>query len=454
MFDRAKKLEYEFLPAALEIIETPPVPLGRLVIWIISTLIITFLLWSYFGRIDEVASSRGKVIPDGRLKEIQSFEEAKITAIHVKEGQKVKAGELLLELDLGLKQTELNSLEDQLETALYEREVLLSDLGLGKSIGQKDATNSRVGELTVSDLIVLQNQVKQARSADFEAKKEELIASISQKNTDIEIAKKNVNTLKEKKKFLEKEIETLDRLVREDSVPRYELQKKQQEILQVNKEIEAQELLIVRAENAKSEAEKHLKSLETEWIHNTMEEKKQIANSLLEKEKQIQLLRDQIEKVKKSIELQKLTSPVSGTVHGLSSYTIGGVVKPAQPVVTIVPDGTPLIVESTVLNKDIGFIKLGQKVEVKFDTFPFQKYGTIEGEVTYISPDAVEHDELGPVYKIKVNLSRDYFEIENRKVTITPGMAVTAEVKTGQRRIIEFFLSPIVKYAKESLTLR
>lgn len=107
-----------------------------------------------------------------------------------------------------------------------------------------------------------------------------------------------------------------------------------------------------------------------------------------------------------------------------------------------------------VLNEDIGFLKVGQETEVKLDTFPFQKYGTIRGRVMSLSPDAVEDEKLGPVYKMKSTLEKTTMLVEGREVPVAPGMAAAVEVKTGKRRVIEFFLSPIIKYARESLTVR
>ncbi len=138
----------------------------------------------------------------------------------------------------------------------------------------------------------------------------------------------------------------------------------------------------------------------------------------------------------------------------MSLSTIGGVVTPAQPIMTIVPDNTPLTVEASVLNKDIGFVKVGQKAELKLDTFPFQKYGTINGLVTAISPDAFEDEKIGLIYKIKIEPEREYIMANGKKVNLTAGMSLNAEIKTGKRRIIEFFLSPVMQSLDESLKLR
>ena len=121
---------------------------------------------------------------------------------------------------------------------------------------------------------------------------------------------------------------------------------------------------------------------------------------------------------------------------------------------SIVPNDTPLIVEASLLNKDVGFVEVGQEASVKIDTFPFQKYGTVKGKIESISPDAFEDEKLGTVYKMKVSLEKQSMMVNGKNVHIVPGMTVSAEIKTGERRIIEFFLEPIIRYADESLKLR
>ena len=195
------------------------------------------------------------------------------------------------------------------------------------------------------------------------------------------------------------------------------------------------------------EAEKNLEALKKE-------RERSILGEILEKERNITVLEGEFTKASRRSQLEKLCSPVNGTVHVLAIHTIGGVVTSAQPIVTIVPEGTPLIVEAMALNKDVGFIHPGQKAELKLDTFPFQKYGTIEAELFFVSPDAQEDQKIGLVYKIKLRPNRFKIRVKEKDIPISPGMAVTAEIKTGERRVIEFFISPFIKHVDESLTLR
>ncbi len=152
--------------------------------------------------------------------------------------------------------------------------------------------------------------------------------------------------------------------------------------------------------------------------------------------------------------LMRLTAPVGGTVQQLAVHTVGGVVTPAQPLMVIVPHDNVLEVDALLPNKDIGFVNPGQIAEIKVETFPYTRYGTLHGTVTQVSSDAIQDDKLGLVYATRVKLARDTIQVENKAVRLTPGMAVTVEVKTGTRRVVEYFLSPLLQYGNESLRER
>jgi hemolysin D len=152
--------------------------------------------------------------------------------------------------------------------------------------------------------------------------------------------------------------------------------------------------------------------------------------------------------------LMRLTAPVAGSVQQLAVHTVGGVVTPAQALLVIVPGDNPLEIEAFVENKDIGFVRTGQTAEVKVETFPFTKYGTLPGKVVQVSSDAIQDEKRGLVYAARVKLDKATLDVDGKTVNLTPGMAVTVEIKTGKRRIIEYFLSPLMQYKAESLRER
>jgi hemolysin D len=149
-----------------------------------------------------------------------------------------------------------------------------------------------------------------------------------------------------------------------------------------------------------------------------------------------------------------ITSPVDGVVQQLAVHSPGTVVTPAQDLMVIVPEGDALEVEALLENKDIGFVEPGQQAEIKVDAFPFTRYGTIDGKVENLSRDAVADERKGLVYKMRVQMSQSSIRVNERQVALSPGMTVTVESKTGTRRLIEFFLSPLLRYRDEGLRER
>lgn len=499
-----KKLQYEFLPSALEIAETPPSPLGKNVILGIFSIMIVAIVWSSIGKIDEVAVARGKVVPDGRLKVVQSLQEGIITAIYVSEGEHVRAGQNLIELDATIKKVDQETIAQNLNIAKLEKELLQ------KSLNDEDIESfvklANIPENIKTDLL----ELYYSRKKNYEGKKESLnmmvrqaeealniaISDLQKMNQSVEQTKIKENTLRKLKNTSGYETVNLDKILQniqilEEEEKKYEILYQEGAIAEMTwlEKRNAVDLLKREYENQKARSYQEQISNELNWnatknqvtlgqkeantqslrvaqaqsklqesrtaLQNLDSETKTEALSLIvEKEKQIQQLMSELQKAQKSLELQSLSSPTAGVVQGLAASTIGGVVTPAQPIMTIVPEDTPLIIEANIQNKDIGFVSEGQEASIKIDTFSYQRYGLLKGTVEKVSPDAFEDEKQGLVYKIKVSIPKQKLQVEGKEVSLSPGMAVTVEVKTGQRRVIEFFLEPLVKYAKESLTVR
>jgi hemolysin D len=425
-------LEYEFLPAALEIQDTPPSPLRRLLIWLILIIVIATAVWSYLGQVEIVAVARGKVIPDGRLKVLQPMEEGVVKAIHVADGQRVKAGQVLIELDPTLKGADVQSSALSLHLQKSDKERLVRELHGG---GSAAGTSSFQGRLQTS------------RELEFRSREDAQRQVVAQRESALEAGRAILSKLEKTLAIVVEQEAAYHTLFDNGVASKMELQEKQKELVAVTQELESQKKLVQQARESLQEARHNLEVIRSE-------RSKSILTDIVEREKYIAAAQGEATKAQRRFDLETLVAPVDGVVHGLKAYTIGGVVKPAEDIVSVVPDGTPYVIEVQVLNQDIGFVRVGQDAEIKLDTFPFQKYGTIKGKVMVISPDAIEDQKLGPVYRVRVQPTRFDLMVDGRMVSMSPGMSCTVEVKTGQRRIIEFFLSPIIKYAKESLILR
>ena len=362
----------------------------------------------------------------------------------MEEGQRVKKGDLLIELDSTLKGADLDGLKKSLSLARLEREIYSLELE-NKNI-EFERILDKYSYLDDED-IYSQHRFFLARNIEYLGKKEELRLDISQNESELKMAKVNYLKLENRVKTLSVEEDNLKYLSGIGGMSKREWINKESEVYIATQEVEAQKSLINSLSSKLKESEKKLENF-------SKERQSQILNKLVEIEKKIFSLKTELVKAERHFNLRKFYSPVDGTVNALGVFTIGGVVSATKPMITIVPVNTPLIIEVNVLNRDIGFINLDQEVEIKLDTFPFQKHGILEGKVKKISPDAFEDEKMGLTYKVEITPTKNNVKHNGQEIILSPGMSLTAEVKTGRRRIIEFFLSPLIKYADESLTLR
>jgi hemolysin D len=454
-------LEREFLPHLLEIEETPPSPVQRKVLWAIIILVVVLIAWACLGQISVVATVPGKFIPDGRVKQIQPLESSVIKAIHVKEGQQVKEGDLLLELDPTINEAEFKANADKYEFNRLERERLAAELAHGKS---------RYGSAQTPEWIALQESIRHAHEASHADKLAQARAAVEEKTHALAAAEATRKKYEETTALAEQREASARPLVETGAISKLDYWQLKQELANNANDLAAQLKTIDQARAAKKEAEHKLAQVKHDRVAD-------IYNDLGQKVANQAGLKGDLDKAKQLFDLKWLKAPVAGVVQKVDVATIGGVVTPAQSLVTIVPAGTPLIVEATLTNDDIGYVRQGQNVEIKVDTFPFQKYGTLKGTLVWISPDAEEKTsdatgtgsngdnnsktsngsksaKAGYLYKVHIQPEQRQFIVDGKPVPIQSGMTVQADIITDHRRVIEFFLSPVVKYLDEGLKVR
>ena len=442
---RSDRLQYEFLPAAEEIIETPPSPFGRIVIWLITALLVIAFAWSYFGQIDIIASSTGKITPEGSIKTIQPASTGVVTDIKVSEGQKVKKGQLLIQLDDSIVKSEVKTAQQALTVAKLENDIL------ARTITGEDVT-AAVNAADISDELK-QHLIALAESkvSASEIQRQLLSSGVASAQKQFEGQKQTKQTIQDnlqkmqtREQELKRELESASALTR--SGIQSELRSVQQQITSLEASLVAQDQQISQAQIGISEANEKLNSYNAE-------NKSSAYSEIIDQDKRIADIENALAKARQSVEQLSIKAPVDGVILSLATKTVGGVVNGAQPILEIVPDGTPLIVEANVQNKDIGFIRVGQHVVVKVDTYSFHRYGFLEGTVKSISPDAINDEKQGLIYKMKVAVDITKTSKGNA-IKVEPGMSVTAEATTGKRRIIEFFLDPLMTYTDTSLEVR
>ena len=439
------RLQYEFLPAAEEIVETPAAPLGALVVWLVAFLLVVALAWSYFGRIDIVAVANGKISTEGSTKIIQPAVSGVVTNINVHEGQRVKKGETLLALDKTTAEKDVATVSQSLNTARVERDILRR-LAVGGNTDEiinnadlADETKAMLRQF-VSSQTALSVARQQAASGIISNYQQQLQFNQQAKNQ----LETNAQNLKNRKAEIEKQLPNanpVDKLRLQN-----ELSNIDQRITSADSAVLGQNQQLLQSQSALTQAQNQSQTQNAE-TNSTF------SNQIIAAEKRIIELENNLVKARQVLAQTTIAAPVDGTVLSLTVKTIGGVVNAGQQLAQIVPEKVPLYVDTALDNQDVGFVKPGQRVVVKVATYPFQRYGYLEGTVENISPDAIQDDKKGLIYKAKIKLNDEKSSKQNQ-LKLLPGMSVSAEINTGQRRIIEFFLDPLMTKADESLKVR
>jgi hemolysin D len=457
----------QFLPGALEILETPASPVGRA---IGATIILFFAIaigWTIFGHVDIIATAQGKIVSSGRTKTIQPLETGTVSAIHVRDGDRVTAGQVLIDLDRTVTRAERRRVAQNLVLGQLDIARLTA---LRDSFETLSAPQDLIAPAGASDTDIARTRLAmRAQAAEQVSKLSSISRQIEQKRAEAD----SVSTAIGK-------IDASMPLVAETAT----IRRKAMEIQYGNRiaYLEAQTRLV---DQQNEKAVQQRKLVEIDAARRALEEQldqtksgfeRQALSDLSDAWKKVEEFRQDQVKADRKFEEQVLRAPTDGTVQQLALHTVGGVVTPAQQLMLIVPVDSRLEVEAMISNRDIGFVSVGQSAEVKIDTFNFTRYGLLQGKVVTVSQDAImrekpaarsaapkeggalsdtsepEGQEL--LYSAKIALDESRMQIDDRLVNLAPGMAVTVEIKTGTRRIIEYLMSPLLRYRQESLRER
>lgn len=465
--ERAKarnKEEIAFLPAALEIVETPPSPIGRAIGITLIALFCLALAWASFGTVDIVATAPGKIIPTGRTKVIQPFETGVVRAIHVRDGQSVKAGDLLIELDPTINGAELGHLKSDLASADLEVARLRAELS--GNANPLDAFNPPEG--AAPTLIEMNRQFLISQTAEQRAKLAAIDGQLSQKEAERATTAATIAKIEATIPLLQQRVDVRKYLADKEYGSKLQYLTEMQDLVGLQQELLVQKSHIHEAESA-------VTALSETRLQTIAEYRRMRFDELAKAEQKAAGFAQDVIKAEQRTKLLALTAPVDGVVQQLAVHTVGGVVTPAEAVLAVVPLDSHLEIEAMVSNRDIGFVHAGQAVEVKVDTFSFTRYGLLHGEVINVSQDAITRDkpqdksnDKAPGaettssepkgqemdYAARVSLDRTQMQVDGKLVNLAPGMAVTVEIKTGSRRIISYLLSPLLRYKQESLRER
>ncbi len=436
--------ETQFLPAALSLQETPVSPAPRKAMWLLIGFACVALLWAVFGRIDVVAAAKGKIVPNGRSKVLGPVETARVVAIHVSDGQSVRAGDLLVELDPTASKADQDRFGSDLLAARFQAaraRTMLVAIVSGK-LPQLELVSGAPRSETSKEQRMLDGQY-----SEYQTRLARIDAERNRHEAELRSVGEVIRKLEQTLPIAQRRSDDFRNLVTKNFVSQHGYLEKEQSRIEMEADLAAQRSRARELEAAlrESAAQQSALTAETRRIH---------LDSLSEAEQKMSQLRQELVKAENRGALTRLVAPVDGTIQQLAAHTVGGVVAEAQPILTVVPADNALEVEAFLENKDIGFVDAGQDAEVKVETFPFTRYGTLHARVTHVSHDAISDDKRGLIYSTRIKLDKPAMRVEGKTVNLSPGMAVTVEIKTGQRRVIEYFLSPLLQYRDESLRER
>jgi len=449
----------EFLPASLEILDTPASPRRVAFVWLLCLILISALAWSCIAQLDIYAVGTGRVEPTGRSKVIQPFDPGKVTRIAVREGQKVKAGDLLLELDPTEAEAERDATARDL--ASYRAEIARRRAEISAVLSDApDAPQVAFDEDTGPELRTRDQNVLIAELAQYKATRDSLTAQIAEKtatnarlNASIEARQRLIGVLRQR-------LDMKKELVSKSAGTQKDVLDAEQQVYQELTNLAYDQGQLTETAAAIVSLQKKIQETQKQFVADQ-------AQKLSDAEFKADHLRQDLIKAAAKADRTRIVAPLSGTVQQLAVTTLGQVVSTGQPLLVIVPNDLPVEVEALIQSSDIGFVAVDQDAVVKVDAFPFTRYGAINGKVVRVSgdaiydKDAVSRDASTPiqsqnassldttpktqnlVYAVGVKLGKQSLMVDGKELPLAPGMTVTVEIRTGKRRVIEYLLSPL-----------
>jgi adhesin transport system membrane fusion protein len=410
------------------------VPLRRastLLLGAITVFFIALFAWISVAEVETVTRAQGRVIPSGRLQVVQNLEGGIVTRIHVRQGDDVEAGQLLVTLSAVQFDGDLQSRRQQL-LGLEARAARLTAQAAAKEPAYPQAVLD-----SARDVVAAENASLLSKKLEHEAQVDVLKAQIVQKSRELDEARVSLQATQEGLKLAREERATVARLVERGLEPRLELVRQDRGLAELNGRTEVGRVAESRLRSAIDEMQARLSSLQRQYRSEALQELSRTMAELSALRQSMPALRDRVERT-------EIRSPMKGVINRVFVTTTGGVVKPGEPIAEVVPRDDDLVVEALVLPKDIGFVKLGQPASVKITAYDYAIFGSLEGTVRHISADAVPNEKGEAFYQVRVETATKAIEALDKKLPIQTGMQSQVDIITGKKTILQFLSKPIV----------
>ena len=436
-----KKENSDFLSGIESILSTRPSKLLWLVPSLIGMLVLFIILWLTFSQIDVIAPSLGKTIPSSRMILIQAKETSTIEKINVKNGQSVKKGDLLVEFRNNVENFDNSSMKAKYETLLLKKIFLEEMLKyIDTNNKEKEIENNEISP----NLLKLVNDKLNSHISSYYTEVKSLNSKIEKVVFEKKMIETEVKKLLKLLAFTQYKLEQMKKLVEKGLEPEISLKDLEEKYIEEKSNISIKEdeinKLSIQYEISKQELIQFKNNTKKELLEEFNKTTDELSTTLPEVNKSNYLLES---KVIYAIE--------DGFIYNLNNGTSGRVVQSGEVIMELIPTSSPLEVEAKVLNRDIGFVHVGQEVKVKIDSFKFTKYGYIEGVVTNIAKSSILDEKLGEIYPVLIELKKDTMRIDDKNIKLIPGMTCSVDIKIGKRRLIEYIISPMIRYKDEAL---
>lgn len=435
--------ELQFLPAHLELVETPVHPAPRWAMRIVVTLAVVMAGIAVFGRLDIVATAKGRLAPDAHVKLIQPALTGVVRNIAIHDGERVIAGQLLMEFDT-----------TQAAADAHKARAARIDAALAMTRARSLLLAQQSGTPPVVPAVPEAGPDEQAQNQHFaegqyQEYADKLLSARNERlkrQAELDSTRQEISKLQATAPLARQQADSYRALVAEKYVARNDYLDRERTALEQEHELGAQQAHAAELQAGIAEQRANVESITSQF-------RREQLDAYDKAHQQWTQNRDDETKADTRQKLLRLTAPVAGTVQQLAVHTVGGVVTTAQTLMEIVPEDA-VEVEVNIENRDIGFVEVGQQAVVKIDTFPYTRYGYLTGQVVSVSNDAVQDRKSGLTFPVRVRLPSNRFHVDHRWVNLTPGMEVSVEIRTGRRSVVQYFLGPLVETAQESLRER
>ncbi|MBK1988573.1 HlyD family efflux transporter periplasmic adaptor subunit [Sphaerospermopsis aphanizomenoides BCCUSP55] len=467
-----------------ELLDALPKAWTRSMLYLLISFTVVALPWAMFTKVDETGNAIGRIEPKGATQKLDSVVTGSVIAVNVKEGQTVKSGQVLMEIESDVLRTELQQTQAKLEGLVNRQgqlELLKNQVLLAINIQEQQNQSQRLEKLA---------QLNQARQ-NADAKQSAYNLQRLEKIAQIDQVKQNINATQIAHRLatsrLNRDLSEVSRyrlLLQVGAIPQtkfVEIEKTaedsqrlqeeakaniQQSKLRLQEELSRYQSIMSQAQSDIEQAKFRLQEEESSYqsvvqagqltLLKNQEQLKDLQTQITSLKSEVSQTKSQITSLQLQLQQRVVKAPIDGTIFELPIKKPGSVVQPGQMMVQIAPKGAALILKAEMPSQQSGFVKENMPVKIKFDAYPFQEYGVMQGRVTWISPDS-KVQENGAIrqqtYQLDIALEQPYIQSGNKRILLTPGQTATAEVIVRQRRVIDFILDPFKKLQNNGLEL-